>query len=182
MKSNMKFYTGMAVITLGLFSYIYKKIKPRTNILNDKHKHEITMENCELVNGEYGYEIYIYTNGDVYDGNWKNYQRNGYGIYIYKNGDKYEGGWKDDKKNGNGKIIYVDGNCYEGEWKDDKKNGNGMFIFSNGNKYKGYWKNDIKIQPEEKSIIQNPDGDNYEGYMINMTMFGYCVITYKNGN
>ena len=55
-----------------------------------------------------------YSNGDVYDGEWKEDARNGYGIMSvkvigaqdYANEDKYNGQWRDDQKNetGNARI------------------------------------------------------------------------------
>lgn len=55
------------------------------------------------------------------------------GIYDYSNGDKYEGSWRDGKKDGRGKPIvktlgvmyYANGDKYEGTWFDDKRDGNG---------------------------------------------------------
>lgn len=38
---------------------------------------------------------------------------------IYSNGDRYNGEWKDDKRNGNGEMIYFYGDKYFGEWKED---------------------------------------------------------------
>lgn len=44
-----------------------------------------------------------YSNGDVYDGEWKNNLRHGVGICYYANGDIYEGKWEEDRRNGLGK-------------------------------------------------------------------------------
>ena len=41
-------------------------------------------------------------NGAVYDGDWKDNQRDGYGTYKWNVGDSYEGEWKDNKFNGQG--------------------------------------------------------------------------------
>ena len=43
--------------------------------------------------------------------------KEGNGVYYYTNGNKYEGGWKNDLKNGHG-IYYnfVNGEKYEGQW------------------------------------------------------------------
>ena len=38
-----------------------------------------------------------YKNGDKYEGDGKNDEREGKGIMHYKNGDKYDGDWKNDK-------------------------------------------------------------------------------------
>jgi len=66
------------------------------------------------------------------------------GKWFGNNGDRYEGEWEDGQKNGQGmkklftlwliltvfddytgKYFWKDGNRYEGEWKDDKKLGQG---------------------------------------------------------
>lgn len=43
----------------------------------------------------------------------------GYGRLIHSDGDMYEGEWKEDQANGKGKYIHTDGSQYEGEWKND---------------------------------------------------------------
>ena len=49
-------------------------------------------------------------------------ERNGQGTCNYSNGDVYEGEWKDGMPwNGQGKMTESDGSVYEGEWKDGKK-------------------------------------------------------------
>ena len=71
------------------------------------------------------------------------------GKFFYSNGNRYEGEWKDDMRNGQGnwmkeiiscsyfmcfdlfktgKFFYSNGSRYEGEWKDDEKNGQGNWI------------------------------------------------------
>jgi len=55
----------------------------------------------------------VYSNGDVYEGQWNNDQRNGKGNFEYNslgtltcsNGDVYKGDWKDDSKNGKGRNV-----------------------------------------------------------------------------
>ena len=50
------------------------------------------------------YSTFFHDNGDVYEGEWKNGQRNGNGIYIGSGGKwKYIGGWLNGKKHGSGK-------------------------------------------------------------------------------
>lgn len=45
-----------------------------------------------------GKGIMKYTNGDKYEGSWRNGMRNGEGTYLYYNGDKYFGAWVEDRK------------------------------------------------------------------------------------
>ena len=44
---------------------------------------------------------------------------NGYGRLIHSDGDVYDGQWKDDKSHGFGVYTHTDGAKYEGEWVDD---------------------------------------------------------------
>ena len=44
-----------------------------------------------------GIGVFTYSNGDKYDGEWIEGNRNGKGIFI-SNADKYSGYWKDGKK------------------------------------------------------------------------------------
>jgi hypothetical protein len=106
------------------------------------------IEDGNIYNGDWlndnknGEGIMIYSNNDVYLGDWLNDKKNGIGIMYYANGDKYAGNWKDDKKNGNGKMEYINGDKYEGNWLDDKRSGNGKMIYANGHIYTGIWLND----------------------------------------
>jgi len=65
-------------------------------------------------------------NGDIYEGEWKDDQKNGYGIYIHANGDVYEGEWRDGKRHGYGtyKRHGHDGFAMECEWYNGKPNTN----------------------------------------------------------
>ena len=42
-----------------------------------------------------------YSDGSVYEGEWKNDERDGIGILYESDGSKYEGEWSNDKKKGN---------------------------------------------------------------------------------
>ena len=72
----------------------------------------------EIIDGKGRME---YTNGDVYDGNWKDGVKNGLGIMRYANGDVYLGNWNDDKKNGMGKLEYATPNdtFIQARWEND---------------------------------------------------------------
>jgi hypothetical protein len=51
----------------------------------------------------------IYTNGDVYEGNWSNGKCHGEGKMTFSNGDIYKGNWHVGKRDGIGKMIYITG-------------------------------------------------------------------------
>ena len=56
--------------------------------------------------------------------------KNGKGKIIYNNGDEYEGEWKNDQKNGEGCLEYInEQNKFKGEFENDmEKNGEGLII------------------------------------------------------
>ena len=70
-------------------------------------------------------------------------------MYIYNDGDIYEGQWSNDVYNGKGKEKYANGSSYEGTFKNDEKDQRGIFIDHQGNKYRQYWKMG-KLISEEK--------------------------------
>ena len=39
-------------------------------------------------------------------------------IFIFANGEKYEGEWRDNIPHGQGAMTYADGSKYEGEFRD----------------------------------------------------------------
>ena len=61
-------------------------------------------------------------------------------IIKWTNGDIYEGNFKDDAMHGYGKMTWaVDGYVYEGNWEYDAKHGYGKMTWSNGDVYEGNW-------------------------------------------
>lgn len=48
------------------------------------------------MNLAHGIGKFFHTNGDVYDGEWKDDKAHGYGIYLHHDGASYEGEWQDD--------------------------------------------------------------------------------------
>jgi len=93
-----------------------------------------------------GFGIYVWSNGERYEGNWQNNKRNGKGLNYYITGAKYDGFWKDDLKDGAGTYFYSTDSPYEkytGFFEDDAISGQGTFVFRNGDRYVGTFKNDM---------------------------------------
>jgi len=98
----------------------------------------------------------------IYEGNFNDDELNGFVKCKYRNGDTYEGNIINYNKNGFGTYLCVKTNIkYEGEWKDDLKDGN-ILITDNGNYFKTIWrkgkkinnKRNIKEFIEEEKIIK----------------------------
>ena len=70
-----------------------------------------------------GFGKYFWSNGSVYEGNFKNGQIEGKGSshllpgkFTCTNGDIYDGNWSQGLKNGEGTLFYKSGAKYEGEF------------------------------------------------------------------
>lgn len=82
-----------------------------------------------------------YTDGSIYEGEFKNNNIEGFGKLFFANGALYEGEFKNNKRNGIGKLIYPDKVVYEGEFRDNECNGHGKLIYPSGKVYEGEFKN-----------------------------------------
>ena len=43
----------------------------------------------------------------------------GYGVIIWSDGEKYQGDWKNNQMHGQGILTHPHGEIYEGEWKNN---------------------------------------------------------------
>jgi hypothetical protein len=62
-------------------------------------------------------------------------------IYAFSNGDRYQGEFRDDLPNGQGSYSFANGDQYLGEFRDGAFNGNGVLVFANQSKYVGQFRN-----------------------------------------
>jgi len=89
-----------------------------------------------------GYKKHTYSNGDVYEGDFKNDFPHGKGKMTYTNGTVYEGDWvytgEGSNRHGKGKWT-ENGNVYEGDFVKGKFHGKGKLTFASGNVYEGDW-------------------------------------------
>ena len=90
-----------------------------------------------------------FSNGHTFFGEIENGKRNGFGRSFNPEGDLiYEGIYKNGDRDGKGILYNQDGSKYIGEYKGQftkKKMGEGKFVFSDGTYYTGTWK-DGKVQ------------------------------------
>lgn len=119
-----------------------------------------------------------YTNGDKYEGEVLNGQREGYGIYFYQNGDRYEGIWLKNKKHGLGNMFYKDGSMYVGQWNNSEKFGNGVYYYKSGDKYEGEFN---LSKRHGKGKLSGNDGSIFEGSFFSNKKHGTGIMTFRNG-
>jgi len=85
-----------------------------------------------------------FSNGDSYQGDFKEDRLEGYGKINYRNGDHYTGDWKNNKAHGNGKYVFHDGDRYIGKFVAGKFHGKGIMKYADGAQYEGYWASNKK--------------------------------------
>ncbi|KAL4431868.1 hypothetical protein ABPG74_012680 [Tetrahymena malaccensis] len=89
-----------------------------------------------------GSGIIIHSNGDIYEGNFKNFAADKYGEFKGVNGEQYKGQWQNDQKHGRG--VYQDQLYkYEGDFERGIKQGQGTLEFYDVFKYKGSFQNNM---------------------------------------
>ena len=78
----------------------------------------------------------------------------GVGIYMWNDGRIYEGEYKDDKKHGYGVYKWADGRKYTGYWSRGKQHGLGKYMLETEDKIKyGLWEDGKRIKWFEQSDI-----------------------------
>jgi len=122
--------------------------------------------------------VYMWSDGQKYDGDWEYDKRVGHGIMRYINGDYYDGEWKDGEETGRGTKHYVDGGVYDGNWSHGKRDGHGIMHYADGSTYDGYWEADV--ESGENGEKHYPNGDVYKGSWKNGTYDGEGKMIWVN--
>ena len=121
---------------------------------------------------------YNTSNGYIYRGDFKNFQKSGYGEEI-SGGEKYNGEFEDDKKNGQGELILKNKDIYKGIFVDDKFNGKGHYIWSD--KKREYNGNFVDGKMHGNGILKWGDNKYYKGCFNNGVKEGKSEFGFING-
>jgi hypothetical protein len=81
----------------------------------------------------------VFSNGDRYDGEYKNGRRNGCGTFTFTSGRQYVGQFHDDQFQGMGIWKLEHGDRYIGQFQDNKCNGQGTYLFADRSIRVGMW-------------------------------------------
>jgi len=171
----------------------------------EEQTYTLTMENGETAKTSWGYTgkgNAVYSNGEIYEGDFVDGRRAGKGKYSYANGDKYDGEFQDNKKHGIGRLTYNGKGEYYGFFENGKKHGEGMFKYPNNDIYSGWWRYGKKhgkgtyvFSDTGMRLIGNwsegkmtdgkwlfPNGVNYEGTFEHNKPKGKGTWAFQNGN
>jgi len=134
---------------------------------------------CTEGNCENGQGMYKYSNGDEYNGQWKNNRCDGQGTLTYLDGSNYVGQWKNHQRQGQGTYIYSDGSKYIGQFNNNQRHGQGTYIFPDGSKYVGQFKDG---QMNGQGTFTYPDGSKYIGQLKNHQRHGQGTYIFPDGS
>ncbi len=118
-----------------------------------------------------------YTNGQVYEGEWKNGVRSGQGRCTWPDGGYYDGEWANDKWNGQG-TNYIGGSkdvsFYVGGFVDGERDGHGIYTWPSGDSIETEWVNGVK---NGKGTYTWSGGTVAAGEYVDNEWDGECTIT-----
>ncbi|XP_015955783.1 phosphatidylinositol 4-phosphate 5-kinase 1 [Arachis duranensis] len=122
---------------------------------------------------------FSWPSGATYEGDFKSGRIDGFGSFIGVDGDMYRGSWVADRKHGFGEKRYGNGDVYQGWWKCNLQDGEGRYVWRNGNEYIGEWKNGVI---SGKGILVWANGNRYEGFWEEGVPKGKGVFTWGDGS
>ena len=106
----------------------------------DEEEVEDPTTGCISGDCENGFGKFIYSDGDIYEGNFKSSYRHGQGKYVYIEGDIYDGIWVWSDRQGLGYYQWPSGNEYIGYWSSNQQEGKGTKFYLDGTTEAGTWK------------------------------------------
>ncbi|KAL3911676.1 MAG: hypothetical protein SGARI_001531 [Bacillariaceae sp.] len=178
--------------------------KPNSPKVTPKPKYVIY--EGELVDSKReGRGICLYSNSNLYEGEWKRDKEHGYGKLMSSDRKQifYEGEWERGKmqgngtyyygssdpanpgsryieslRNGNGRYYLEGGAVYDGQWRDGQMNGRGFFTWPDNSIYDGEWKDGKR---HGSGLLRAVDGFVYDGQWVNNAMEGRGLAIYPSG-
>ncbi|KAK4260304.1 hypothetical protein QN277_003442 [Acacia crassicarpa] len=146
--------------------------------------------------------VQVYSNGDVYEGEFHKGKCSGMGVYHYHLSGIYEGEWIDGKYDGYGVETWARGSRYRGQYRQGLRHGIGIYKFYTGDVYAGEWSNGqchgcgvhtcndgSRYVGEFKWGLKHGlghyhfrNGDVYAGEYFSDKMHGFGVYKFQNGH
>ncbi|KHG03661.1 Phosphatidylinositol-4-phosphate 5-kinase 8 -like protein [Gossypium arboreum] len=122
--------------------------------------------------------VQVYSNGDVYEGEFHKGKCSGSGVYYYYLSGRYEGDWVDGKYDGYGVETWARGSRYR-EWSNGQGHGCGIHTCEDGSRYVGEFKWGVK---HGLGRYHFRNGDTYAGEYFADKMHGFGVYCFANGH
>ncbi|OWM83699.1 uncharacterized protein LOC116203946 isoform X2 [Punica granatum] len=123
--------------------------------------------------------VQVYSNGDVYEGEFHKGKCSGSGVYYYYMSGRYEGDWVDGKYDGYGVETWARGSRYRGQYRQGLRHGYGVYRFYTGDVYAGEWSNG---QSHGCGVHTCEDGSRYVGEFKWGVKHGLGHYHFRNGD
>ncbi|PSS26404.1 Phosphatidylinositol 4-phosphate 5-kinase [Actinidia chinensis var. chinensis] len=123
--------------------------------------------------------VKVYSNGDVYEGEFHSGKCSGSGVYYYYMSGRFEGDWIDGKYDGYGVETWVRGSRYRGQYRQGLRHGFGVYRFYTGDVYAGEWSNG---QSHGCGLHSCEDGSRYVGEFKWGVKHGLGHYHFRNGD
>jgi len=108
----------------------------------------------------HGFGRASFSNGDQFEGEWRDGRPHGFGALINVDGSRYEGEFWDGRMHGQGIRTLNNGECYEGSWCFGMPHGFGKLKYTTGCEFEGEWEDG---NTHGRGVYRWPNGDRYEG-------------------
>lgn len=161
----------------------------------------------EMLKGEClrdGRGVCLYSNGTLYEGDWKRNKEHGNGTLMSSDRKRiiYTGEWERGRMHGKGTYHYTDdvlfqrrtedkgsGSRYEGDFKENARHGVGKYVLTDDSVYEGEWRDNV---PSGRGSFRWMDGSLYvgqwkdgkrngQGILQNFDGFSYDGTWIRNG-
>lgn len=123
--------------------------------------------------------VQVYSNGDVYEGEFHQGRYSGSGVYYFYMSGRYEGDWIDGKYDGYGVETWSRGSRYRGQYRQGLREGYGIYRFYTGDVYSGEWSNG---QSHGCGVQTCEDGSRYVGEFKWGVKHGFGYYHFRNGD
>lgn len=123
--------------------------------------------------------VQVYSNGDVYEGEFHKGKCSGSGVYYYHMSGRYEGDWIDEKYDGYGIETWAKGSRYSGQYRQGIRHGVGVYRSYTGDIYSGEWSSG---QCHGYGIHSCEDGSSYVGQFKWGAKHGLGHYHFRNGD
>ncbi|MCO5591415.1 hypothetical protein L7F22_045398 [Adiantum nelumboides] len=203
-----------AVFTQGRGCFALMHLKPVFDFLNARKRGKKLLARASFVTWTIGSKeksersicaregVQMYSNGDVYEGEFHQGRYSGSGVYHFYMSGRYEGDWVDGKYDGFGVETWTRGSRYRGQYRRVLREGCGLYRFYTGDVYSGEWLNGqshgcgvqtcedgSRFVGEFKWGVKHGfgyyrfrNGDTYAGEYFTDKMHGYGVYQFANGH
>nr|GLL48639.1 phosphatidylinositol 4-phosphate 5-kinase 4-like [Ipomoea trifida] len=123
--------------------------------------------------------VQVYSNGDVYEGEFHKGKCSGSGVFYYHLSGRYEGEWIGGKYDGYGIETWAKGRRYRGQYRQGLRHGVGVYRSSTGDVYAGEWCNG---QCHGCGVHTCQDGSTYVGEFKSGVKHGLGYYHFRNGD